>query len=311
MESCVNCGAPLTGAYCADCGQKRFVESDRRLSHLLGEIVAGATELDGRIWRSIRALLFRPGLLSREYFEGRRARWISPISLFFAASVVYFVAPLHGGDVTLQFDQQVAGRVRQLARAPDQPPLTPRQLASEGQFHSRFTSPWVDAYVARRDAELRAATNGVAGYGYRDVRAAYDAKADDVSKTLVFLHLPLAALVLSLLFARSRRYYAEHVVFAMHYLAFYIVLLQAVVQFDALVAWSSHGALRIPGGALDGFMRGALVLYAVLALRRAYALGVLAAIGATAVMLAGLVAANIYVYRPLQFVVTFWLTTRG
>ncbi len=311
VESCVNCGAPLTGAYCASCGQKRFVESDRRLSHLLGQMLASATDLDGRIWRSIRALLFRPGLLSKEYFEGRRARWISPMSLFFAASVIYFVAPFHGGDLTLQFDAQVTGRVRDLARAAGEPALTAEQRAAPGQLHSAVTSHWIDAYVERRDREVRAATHGASGYGYPDYRLAYDARADDVSKALVFVHLPLVALLMALVLARTRRYYAEHLVFVMHFFAFYIIVLQALVQLDALVAWSLQGRWRIPGGVLDAAMRSVLPLYAVLSLRRAYALGWSWAVAAAVAMLAGLIAVNIHVYRPLQFVVTFWLTTHA
>lgn len=311
MEPCVNCGAPLSGAYCATCGQKRFIESDRRLSHLLGEMLASATDLDGRIWRSIRALLFRPGLLSREYFAGRRARWISPISLFFAASVIYFVAPFHGGDLTLQFDAQVSGRVRDLARAPGEPALTAEQLEAPGQFHSAVTSHWIDAYVQQRDHAVREATKGASGYTYRDYRIAYDAKADDVSKALVFVHLPLVALLMTLVLARTHRYYAEHLVFVMHFFAFYIIVLQALVQFDALVGWLLQGHWRIPDIVLEATMRSVLPLHAVLALRRAYALGWAWATAAAAAMLAGLIVVNIHVYRPLQFVVTYWLTTHA
>ncbi len=75
-------------------------------SHLAHEFLATATDHDSRIWRTLLALLFRPGLLSHEYMEGRRARWISPISLFLAVYVIYFVAPLHGSDVSLQFNSQ-------------------------------------------------------------------------------------------------------------------------------------------------------------------------------------------------------------
>ncbi len=308
MEPCVNCGAALTGAFCATCGQKRFVESDRRLGHLAHQLISSVTDLDGRVWRTLRALLFRPGLLSREYFEGRRARWLSPVTLFFAASVLYFIAPLHGSDFAPTFNQQVSGRVRQLALGPGDKPLTSQQVESSGQMHSRFTSPWIDSRVHERDAKLHVATNGAAGYGYRDYRLAYEAKSDDVSKALILLHLPFAAIVLTLLFYRQRRYFAEHVVFLMHYMAFYIVVLQIIVQFDALYELLTPASWTIPDGVLDWLMRILLVLYAILALRRAYTIGWIAASGAAAVMLAGLVVVNIFIFRTVQFLVTFALT---
>jgi hypothetical protein len=304
----VNCGATITGAFCANCGQKRFVESDRRLGHLAHELISSVTDLDGRVWRTLLALLFHPGLLSREYFEGRRARWLSPVTLFFAASVLYFVVPLHGSDFAPTFDQQVSGGIRQLALGPAEKPLTPEEAESTGQMHSPFTSPWIELRVHERDAKLRAATHGASGYDYHDYRLAYEAKSDDVSKALIMLHLPFAAIVLTFLFHRQRRYFAEHVVFLMHYMAFYIVMLQIVVQSDALYGRLTPAAWAIPGAALDWLMRFLLVLYAVLAMRRAYTIGWIAASGAAAAMLAGLVFVNIFIFRTVQFMVTFALT---
>ena len=186
MPTCTNCNAILTGEYCQECGQRRFVESDRKFGHLLHQFVASATDVDGRIWRSVRALLFDPGLLSREYFEGRRAKWLSPVSLFLAISVLYFLSPLHGGDLTLQFNQHVAGRLRALANDVTEK-LSPEQLSSIGQPHSAITDTWIDARVAQRDKAVRDTSDGAKGYNYHDYRVAYDAKADDVSKALVIL----------------------------------------------------------------------------------------------------------------------------
>ena len=268
MTSCTNCGTTLTGEFCNACGQKRFVESDRRFGHLLAQFLASATDLDGRFWRTIRALAFQPGLLSREYFEGRRARWISPVSLFLAVSVVYFVAPSLGGDLTLQFNQQVSGHVRQLALGPDET-VTEQQAASSGQYYSPLTARWIQKRVQRRDAAARAASGGASGYSYRDYRLAYDAKANDVSKALVILHVPIAALALLLMFAGQRRYYAEHFVFALHYLSFWMLSLQVVLQLSNLLNLLPAG-LHPPDAAYDWLMRTLLPAYAVLAVRRAY-----------------------------------------
>jgi hypothetical protein len=41
---------------------------------LLRQFFTSLTDVDGRAWRTVRALLLQPGLLSREYFEGRRGR---------------------------------------------------------------------------------------------------------------------------------------------------------------------------------------------------------------------------------------------
>lgn len=300
---CTNCGALLAGEFCHACGQKRFVESDRRFTHLLREFVAGATELDGRVWRTLRALLFQPGLLSRDYNAGRRAHWLAPITLFLAVNVVYFIAPLHG-DLALQFNQQVSGRIRALASEPGpNGARTESEFPSNGQLHSSITSAWVDAKVRELAARHP-------GYGYRDLRIAYDAKADDVSKALIILHVPFTALALMLMFAYQRRYFAEHFVVALHFFAFALISLQVAVQTQALMQFALP-AWAPPDGVLDIVMRIVFPTYAILSLRRAYALGWPAAIAGGIGMLAAILAINLYIYRTVQFVVTFALAARG
>ena len=306
MALCTNCDTTLTGEFCYACGQKRFVESDRRFGHLLHQFAASATDLDGRFWRTIRALAVQPGLLSREYFDGRRARWISPVSLFLAVSVVYFVAPSLGGDLTLQFNQQVSGHVRQLAVGPDET-VSEREAASTGQFYSPLTARWIEKRVRQRDEAARAASAGASGYSYRDYRLAYDAKANDVSKALVILHVPIAALALMLMFAGQRRYYAEHFVFALHYLSFWMLSLQVVLQLSNLFNLLPAAA-HPPDAAYDWLMRTLLPAYAVLAVRRAYSTGWPKALSGALGLVAAIVLFNLYVYHAVQFVVTFALT---
>lgn len=306
MTSCSNCGADLVGQFCHSCGQKRFVESDRRLGHLLHQFVASATDLDGRVWRTVRALLFRPGLLSREYFEGRRARWISPVSLFLAVSVVYFLAPLHGGDLTLQFIQQVPGEIRALSKRSDET-LSDAQLTGAGQAHSRFTTVWIEQRVRDRDAAARQASNNSRGYTYQDLRAAYDAKADDVSKALVILHVPFAALALMIIFWRQHRYFAEHFVFALHFFAFTILALEVVLQVRAFAMLAVPQPWTPSEAVYDWIMRFLVPLYAVLAVHRAYGVGWIGSLVSAAGMLATVLAVNLYVYRAVQFAVTFLL----
>jgi hypothetical protein len=58
------------------------------LRHLTHEALEEFTHLDGKIWRTLRALLFQPGLLTKEYWEGRRGRWVRPIRLYLVISAL-------------------------------------------------------------------------------------------------------------------------------------------------------------------------------------------------------------------------------
>jgi len=67
---CLNCGAALTGRYCSACGQKADV-SIPSLTQLLADAFGDLFNFDSRLWRSLLALAFKPGRLTRYYLAGR------------------------------------------------------------------------------------------------------------------------------------------------------------------------------------------------------------------------------------------------
>lgn len=89
MSACLNCGAPLTGAFCAACGQ-RSVPANPTVRELAGDTWSELTGYDGRIASTFRALL-QPGRLTTEYIQGRRARYLPPVRLYLIVSVLYFL----------------------------------------------------------------------------------------------------------------------------------------------------------------------------------------------------------------------------
>ena len=88
-DYCFNCGIRLSGSFCSNCGQKAQ-ELNPSLRHLLHDLTHELLHVDGKIFRSVGTLLARPGLLTRDSFEGRRVRWISAIRLYLIFSLVYF-----------------------------------------------------------------------------------------------------------------------------------------------------------------------------------------------------------------------------
>ena len=88
---CLNCGRAVSEAYCPVCGQKNthYRES---VWHLVSEILDDFISLDSRTYRSLKLMLFRPGALTREYNEGRRARPLRPLRMYLFSSIIYFFA---------------------------------------------------------------------------------------------------------------------------------------------------------------------------------------------------------------------------
>ena len=79
-KTCLNCGATLTGPHCHLCGQKAHVH---RTLHAFGhDILHSVLHFDGKIWRTLPLLFWKPGDLTRRYVHGERAKFVSPLALF-------------------------------------------------------------------------------------------------------------------------------------------------------------------------------------------------------------------------------------
>lgn len=79
-SACLNCGTALIGSHCHACGQSAHVH--RTLGAFFHDLLHGVFHFEGKIWRTLPMLAFQPGRLTREYIDGRRASYISPIALF-------------------------------------------------------------------------------------------------------------------------------------------------------------------------------------------------------------------------------------
>lgn len=92
LEKCLNCGRQLEGQYCANCGQRarsRLIS----LWELLRDAFGDLFELDSRLWQTLVPLLAQPGRLTRDYLQGRRARFMPPFRTYLVLSIIFlFIA---------------------------------------------------------------------------------------------------------------------------------------------------------------------------------------------------------------------------
>ncbi|MEQ8515018.1 MAG: DUF3667 domain-containing protein, partial [Chromatocurvus sp.] len=84
---CKNCDTPLSGPYCHVCGQPD-VSNIRFFGTLVNEMLDDVFSFNSRALRTLSALFFRPGFLTREYIVGRRYRYVPPMRLFLVTSVI-------------------------------------------------------------------------------------------------------------------------------------------------------------------------------------------------------------------------------
>lgn len=88
---CLNCETELTGRYCHECGQE-YSDQHRSILHLAWESIEGMFHVDGRLWRTIPRLFVDPGRLSKEYFDGKRARHVPPFRTFLVSLLLFILA---------------------------------------------------------------------------------------------------------------------------------------------------------------------------------------------------------------------------
>lgn len=89
-EPCRNCGAEVDGKYCPECGQLA-ASFHRPIWSLVGETISDTFTLDGRLARTLPILLFRPGRLTKNYTDGKRARYVPPFRMFLLASLLFYL----------------------------------------------------------------------------------------------------------------------------------------------------------------------------------------------------------------------------
>lgn len=262
--NCLNCGTRLTGHYCTECGQSARI---RGLSFwpLIKEFVEELWDVDSRTWRSLLPLMFRPGYLTNAYLAGRRARYVSPLRLYMTVSVLFFViAAITDNTIPLSWeDPDVERAIIESTAGTD----TDDILIAE-EFGCDTILQNVDAAWLRywRERSVNACQRVTADSGRSLERAA----VDNIPIMMV-VFIPVLALVMRLLYRRSERYYAEHLVFFMHFHAFGFIVLVLDIFFHELggaFGWSNT-AWQIVASITATYM----ALYLLIAMRRVYEQG--------------------------------------
>lgn len=237
---CLNCGEPLRGPYCWKCGQED-IDLHRPLKQLAQDAVGDLLDLDTRFLRTLRPLLFRPGLLIREYLAGRRVSFVPPLKMYLLTSLIFF------GLVALLPRQHFAV-VRRMETAPETPvPGVRFELPATDDQSSWFAQRIEEASdSAQKDPDRFGATV------IANLPRAF------------FLLLPAFALLLKLFYRKQDRYYLDHLIFALYFHAFVFTAL--ALRLPLTRSWMPHW-IETPLALLLWIW---LFLYLPIALRHVY-----------------------------------------
>ncbi len=265
VARCLNCGEPVSLTYCPRCGQEAK-DYTAALRPLLAEALAEWVSWDSKLLRTLLPLLFKPGLLTREYNAGRRVRYLSPLKMYLVISALFFLVvgwrhPLqvppsvHISEASPGVHVNVgAASALKAASANDVPVVVigshRRSLNDLPRTVAAYDAGQRALPPARRDAPaLRAVVRQIikARTSPRAfLQTMLDGLLDNAPKMMFFL-VPVFALLLRLTYWRARRLYVEHLIFALHSHAFaYLILILLVLLPNSARPFAALLSLCIP-----------------------------------------------------------------
>ena len=245
--ACLNCGTTLVGSHCHACGQAAHVH--RTLGAFFHDLLHGVFHFEGRIWRTLPMLAWRPGDLTRRYVAGERARFVSPLALFlFAVFLMFAVMKQTAGDVTPQTKIEADGKA---------------QIVGDNEINAVSSDiPAIDHVLQKFKANPGLALYKVQTYAYK----------------YSWLLIPISVPFVWLLFPFSRRFHLyDHTVFVTYSISF-MTILATVLMLASLAHLPGLAivALLVPPLHLYRQVRGAYGVSRFGALWRTLALGIVA-----------------------------------
>lgn len=103
MSVCPNCEQVLKPEenFCHNCGQENH-DLKIPLGHLIYEFIESIFHFDIKVWETLRVAFTRPGLLTKHFNEGKRARYVPPARLYIFISVIFFFLLNYVADKSLE-----------------------------------------------------------------------------------------------------------------------------------------------------------------------------------------------------------------
>jgi Protein of unknown function (DUF3667) len=269
---CANCGTELQGKFCYKCGEKQ-VDPDRDFSawHFFKETLESLLHLDSKILRTFWCALVKPGMLTAEFIAGRRTPYVKPIPLFFISGLIFYLFfPTSSSFFSNPDDLNNGYRTGNWAA---------------NSFH--FDTP---SLIAQKAAALNMDAEVFVQRVSKEVAASR-------AKAYLFVMIPFLGAFFWLLFFRRQPWLVPHLIFAMHWLVFFILF-----DLFCLIILAYGFKLKQIGEEYVIFLLIFMLIWSTLAIRRVYGLKIWGAVAA------GLVStmAFLVIFSLYRQMITLW-----
>ncbi len=280
-KNCLNCGNEVPERFCTHCGQENL-QPRESFKHIMSHFITDYLHLDEKFWSSIKPLLFKPGFLTLNYNAGKRASYVHPFRLYIFITIIFFIiSPSFSNKEKkpIEFDgkpkQGISIDTSLLNSNADEVRLSDSGAATStfnvnkdsveiGFSDEKFIAQdsTVEAYHARQMSMPESERDGVVERYLKErsivaknsgvnLREAVNANFKKNTSKMIFILLPIFALLLKLFFRREKLYYVEHFFHSVYLHSF---LFLTLIIFGLIV--------KVLPGAYAGYM----ALFAVLSI---------------------------------------------
>lgn len=251
--NCLNCGAELKpqDQYCRICGQKRLRQK-LTLSDFIKDSLSSFLALDGPVILTLRSLFLRPGLMARDYVQGQRVRYLNPVRIYFLSSLLMlFIAGIQRDDPVIATNLNSAPPDTTLSQAR----IDARIDSLSGIYHLPKAGVFdkveaiqevlsLQPQMKKEETLTRLGLPHTAlnGFWYKQAWKLQQINVGDFEKEIsrsyrskllwiLFLMVPILALVLKLLYIRKGIYYLSHLSFTFYQqsLLFLLIALASLI----------------------------------------------------------------------------------
>lgn len=274
--ACPTCSSMISTPYCPTCGERPPSARDLTLRGLLAQLFHAFSTIDGRLLRSLRSLVTRPGMLTVSYVQGRRIPYIGPFQLFLIANVLFFAMQS----------------------------LTNTNIVSSTLDSHLHNQDW--HAVAQRLVTHRLETKQTTLDLYAPI---FNRAVVLYAKSFIILMVLPFAILLLIMFYKKRQPFVAHVVFSLYFYAFLLLLFcvsLAVAAVEVLLGGDGLSSVRIDN-IISLINLAVVTTYLYVATRTVYgATGLVR--GLKVLVLALAVTGILLGYRFLLFLITLYTT---
>lgn len=277
LDQCLNCGAQTRGKFCPICGQRND-DFKRSIAVLGRELTEDIFAYDSRFYRTMGALLLKPGRLTRDFSDGLRARYMPPIRLYLISTILLFIVLSFSNVALVSFELDV--QTPQAAEAEES--TTDDSVSFDGlsffkmvretsEGASLISDEMIEEAVADNEGDVK--VQGLAQSFFEGINAvAADPRVanrvvNDWLPRIMILLLPLFAFTLKFFYVFRKEYLLKHAIYSLHFHSAIFILLTLFIG----AQWAASG--RLDGNSLIlGYVAGTAI-YSLIALKQVYAQG--------------------------------------